>query len=210
MTENFDQERRALLAAILPHVPFDGWTQRALAAGAEEAGVSAGRLVRLFPGGPSDVLSFFSLEADRQMLLGLEALDLPAMKVRDKVATALRLRLEVLAPHREAVRRGLSYFALPPHAGLGLTCLYRTVDAVWHGIGDRSSDYNFYSKRLLLSGVLSSTLVYWLNDNSEGFEATWAFLERRIGEVLKVGGTFGRTFGKLLSLPERLVGARRV
>ena len=202
------QARRDLLEAILPHVTFDGWTMRAMLAGAEDLGQGAAELDRHFPGGPLDVVRFFSAQADREMLKALEGQGLGAMRVRERVATAVRLRLNVIAPHREAVRRSLSFLALPGNAPAALACLYRTVDAIWHGIGDRSTDYNFYSKRLLLSGVFSSTLIYWLNDDSEGFAASWDFLERRIDEVLKIGGKFGKTVGRLLDLPDRLVRAR--
>jgi ubiquinone biosynthesis protein COQ9 len=181
-----DDAREKLLDAILPNVPFDGWTHKALSAGAADLDLDPLELDRLFPGGPADVIECFSARADRQMLQGLGALELESMRVRDKVAAAVRLRLEALEPHREAVQRGLTFLGLPPNGALGLRCLYRTVDAVWHGIGDRSVDYNFYSKR-----------------------ATWAFLDRRIGEVLKIGGSFGKTFGRLLELPERIVAAGR-
>jgi ubiquinone biosynthesis protein COQ9 len=204
-----DDAREKLLDAILPNVPFDGWTHKALSAGAADLDLDPLELDRLFPGGPADVIECFSARADRQMLQGLEGLELESMRVRDKVAAAVRLRLEALEPHREAVQRGLTFLGLPPNGALGLRCLYRTVDAVWHGIGDRSVDYNFYSKRLLLSGVYSSTLLYWLNDGSEDHQATWAFLDRRIGEVLKIGGSFGKTVGRLLELPERIVAAGR-
>ena len=200
--------RKELLDAVLAHVPFDGWSTRALRAGAQDLGLAAEGQQRLFPGGPAEAIRFFSSEADRQMLDGLARLDLAAMKVRERVAAAVRLRLEALSPHREAVRRGISFFALPANGPLGVSCLYRSVDAVWHGIGDRSTDYNFYSKRLLLAGVYSSTLMFWLNDRSKGQEASWAFLDRRIGEVLKIGGRFGKSFGRLLNLPDRIFAKR--
>jgi ubiquinone biosynthesis protein COQ9 len=200
--------REELLDALLAHVPFDGWSTRALRAGAEDLGLDAGDLQRLFPGGPAEAIRFFSSEADRRMLESLAGLDLAAMKVRERVAAAVRLRLETLSPHREAVRRGISFFALPANGPLGVSCLYRSVDAVWQGIGDRSTDYNFYSKRLLLAGVYSSTLMFWLNDRSEGQDASWAFLDRRIGEVLKIGGRFGKTFGRILNLPDRILAKR--
>ncbi len=203
-----DTQREKLLTAILPHVAFDGWSRVALRAGCADLGLPETELERHFPAGPADVIRFFSDQADREMLAGLEALDLGTMKIRDRVASAVRLRLGAVAAHREAIQRGLGFFAQPDHAALGLACLYRTVDAIWHGIGDRSTDYNFYSKRLLLSAVYSSTLVYWLNDDSEDSALSWAFLERRIGEVLKVGGRFGKTFGRLLNLPDRLAQMR--
>ena len=129
------------------------------------------------------------------------------MKVRERIATAVRLRLEQVAPHREAVQRGLAFFALPQNAAIGLKCLYRTVDAIWYAAGDRATDYNFYSKRLLLAGVYSSTLLVWLNDTSEDQAETWAFLERRIAEVLQVAGLLGKAVTGALDLPDRL--ARR-
>jgi ubiquinone biosynthesis protein COQ9 len=131
------------------------------------------------------------------------------MKVRERIAAAVRLRLEAMAPHREAVRRTVALHMLPLYAHHGLRSLYATVDAVWRGIGDTSTDFNFYTKRLLLAGVLSSTTLFWLNDRSEGHQATWGFLERRIGEVLKIGGSVGKTMKSLLDLPDRLMAARR-
>jgi ubiquinone biosynthesis protein COQ9 len=207
--DNIDRTRETLMLAALVHVPFDGWSDAAIRAGAADAGLSPAEALNAFPGGPAEALGLFSDWADREMLAGLEKIDLGALKMRDRVAAGVRLRLEVLAPHKEAVRRGLSLLALPPHAGLGLKSLHRTVDAIWTMAGDRSTDYNYYTKRLLLAGVLSSTTLFWLNDRSEGHRATWAFLERRIDEVLKVGGRLGKTMKSLLDLPDRLMAARR-
>ena len=205
---NIDQARETLLLAMLPHVPFDGWSETAIRAGAEDAGLTPAEALNAFPGGPLEALALFSDWADRQMLARLETADLAAMKVREKVAAGVRLRLEVLEPHKEAVRRGLSVLSLPPNAGLGLKGLHRTVDAIWTMAGDRATDYNYYTKRLLLAGVLSSTTLFWLNDRSENHAATWAFLERRIDEVLKVGGRLGKTMKSLLDLPDRLMAGR--
>ncbi len=203
-----EETRDQLIAAALAHVPFDGWTGRALRAGAADLGLEPALAANAFPGGPAELLDAFSAEIDRRMLAELEARDLKAMKHRQRIATALRTRLELLAPHREAVRRGLSFLALPRNAALGVKCLYRSVDAIWHGAGDTSTDYNFYTKRLLLAGVYSATLLFWLNDESEGRAETWAFLDRRLAEVIKLGGGLGRVLGGLLDLPDRLLRAR--
>ncbi len=200
--------RQVLLEATLPQVPFDGWSQRALMNGAQAAGLTSEEAMNLFPGGPADVIAFHSEEADRRMLEGLAGLGLEDMKVRERIAAAVRLRLEQNAGEREAIRKALSYLAMPQHAKLATKLLYRTVDAMWLAAGDRSTDYNFYSKRLLLAGVYSSTLLVWLDDQSEGFEKTWAFLERRIEEVLKVGGKFGKGMKQLLDFPDRLFQRR--
>lgn len=206
---DIDKTRETLLLATLAHVPFDGWSAAAVRAGAKDAGLTPAEALNAFPAGATEALALFSDWADREMLARLDRIDLDALKVREKVAAGVRLRLEVLAPHKEAVRRGLSVLALPQNAGQGLKSLHRTVDAIWTMAGDRATDYNYYTKRLLLAGVLSSTTLFWLNDRSEGHQATWGFLERRIGEVLKIGGSVGKTMKSLLDLPDRLMAARR-
>lgn len=200
-----DDLRRRLLDAVLRHVPFDGWSQAALRAAARDIGVSVALARNAFPDGPPEIAAFFAAEADRAMLEALEARALGDMRVRDRVASAIRLRLEEATPHREAVRRALALLALPQNARLATASLYHTVDAIWYAAGDTATDYNFYTKRLLLAGVYSSTLLFWLNDRSEGFEETWAFLDRRIDEVLRVGGTVGKVVGRALSAPDRLL-----
>jgi ubiquinone biosynthesis protein COQ9 len=204
----FEERRLLLLEAVLAQVPFDGWSRRALLAAAESLGLSEAEALNLFPGGPSELIAFHSEEADRRMLRGLAELGLEEMKVRERIATAVRLRLEQNQGEREAIRKGLTFLALPQHAALATKLLYRTVDAMWLAAGDRSTDYNFYTKRLLLSGVYSSTLLVWLDDQSEGFEKTWAFLDRRIDNVLKVGGSIGKGMKRLLDLPDRLFEKR--
>ena len=204
-----DQKARdSLMLAILPHVAFDGWSQSAIKSGAADAGIEPAVAFNTFPAGPADLMAHFSAWADRRMLETLEKQDVAAMRVSERVAAGVRTRLELLAPHREALRRGLAFLAMPQQATLGLKCLYRTVDAIWYAAGDTSTDYNFYSKRMLLAGVYSSTLLYWLNDKSEDFVDSWAFLDRRIAEVLKIGGRLGKTMKSLMDLPERLVRNR--
>jgi ubiquinone biosynthesis protein COQ9 len=208
---DIEKTRDSLLLATLPHVMFDGWRWTAVRAGAADAGISEVDALNAFPNGAEEVLEYFSHWADRRMLEELDKRGLDEMRVRDRVALAVRTRLEILEPHREAVRRGLSAFAFPQNSALGLKCLYRSVDAIWYACGDTSTDYNFYTKRLLLAGVLSSTLIYWLDDSSEHHADTWDFLDRRIDEVLKIGGRMGKALKSVLDFPDRLVkmGPRR-
>ncbi len=187
----------AVLEASLPHVAFDGWTDRTLRAGAESANLDSGAAKRAFPGGGIDAVAHFSDWADRRMLAGLddEAEAFAELRVRDKITRAVRLRLEILAPHREAVRRAMTVLAMRGRARLSARLLYRSVDAMWRAAGDTSTDYNFYTKRGLLAGVQSSTLLYWLGDTSEDYAATWGFLDRRIADVMRVGKAIGKMRG---------------
>jgi len=178
--------RDNLLKATLPHVPFDGWTKAALLHGAADAGISSADAMRAFPDGARDMIPWHSRLADRVMMQQLQALDLPSMRIRDRIAAAVRVRLQQNEADREAIRRAMTFMAMPQNAALSTQSLYRTVDDMWFAAGDTATDWNFYTKRLLLAGVYSSTLLYWLNDQSEDHADTWAFLDRRIENVMQV------------------------
>jgi ubiquinone biosynthesis protein COQ9 len=186
MTQNRDEIRTGLLVATLAHVPFDGWTARAMANGARAAGMDPLDIRRYFPGGAAEMVAYFGAWADGCMTEALAARELADLRIRERIALALRLRLEALAPHREAVRATLAWLAIPTNAPLAAKCLYRTVDAAWYGIGDKSWDFNFYTKRALLAAVVAATALYWLDDESEGSADTYAFMERRIADVMKI------------------------
>lgn len=184
--------RDAVLDAAMSHIPFDGWTREAAIRGAEDAGLDAAAAMRAFPGGQRDMIAWHLRQADRHMAEALADMDLGSLKIRERIATAVRTRLEQHMSHRDAIRKALTFLALPQNAPMAAQALYRTVDEMWHAAGDTSTDWNFYSKRGLLAGVYSSTVLYWLNDKSEGFEDTWAFLDRRIADVLKIPKLTGR------------------
>ena len=204
-TESDHEEmRRAILAAALVHVPFDGWTQASLSAGARDAGYSETEIVNAFPGGPIDMIAFWSTDADRRMLSSLERLGLPQLRVRERIASAVRVRLEDVVAHREALRRALGLLALPHNAARGADLTWRSVDAIWWAAGDTSTDFNFYTKRALLTAVYASTLLRFLDDRSEGCAETWAFLDRRIGEVMRVPQLLGSLKDRLAKFPNPL------
>ena len=208
MSEDRLELRDRLLQAMLPHVPFDGWTAAALRRGAEEAGIDAAGTQGAFPGGGGDMVAHFSDWSDRRMLIELEGMDLPSMRVTARVRSALQVRLRQAEAHREAVRRALALLAMPQNALLGAKLLYRTVDAIWHAAGDNATDWNFYSKRGLLAGVFSATVLYWLGDRSEDYADTWGFLDRRLGDVATFGKATARLKERLSGFP-RPYGPRR-
>lgn len=206
MSDDLMALRDKIVEAALPHVPFDGWTPRAARRAAADLGLTRADAMRAFPFGAADMVAHFSDLADRRMVAELERRDIASMKIRERITTAVRVRLEQAAPHREAVRRALAVLALPSNVVLGGKCLYRTVDAMWVAAGDRSTDWNFYSKRSLLAGVFSSTVLYWLDDRSDDMADTWAFLDRRIADVMRIPKVTGRvrSFVDRLPNPARL------
>jgi ubiquinone biosynthesis protein COQ9 len=195
----FDRERarEEIIAAALPNVPFDGWTPEVLRHAAQAAGFDPVTALRVFPRGPVEAITAWVASADRAMLTALESRATGEMKTRQRIALAIRLRLEGLGAHREAVRRALALLALPHNAPAAASAVWHTVDAIWYAAGDTATDFNYYSKRGLLAGVYSATLMYWLDDKSEGFADTWTFLDRRLADVMRVPETLGKLRDRL-------------
>lgn len=176
-------ETERLLDAALVHVPFDGWSRATLAAAARDTGIEAALAHALFPRDGVDLALAFHRRGDAAMAAELAARDLAGLRLRDKVALAVRLRLE--GGEREAVRRAAALFALPQHAGAGVGALWQSADAIWTALGDGSRDGNWYTKRATLASVYGAVLLYWLGDDSPGQEATWEFLDRRVEGVMR-------------------------
>lgn len=188
MTETTDHTPDAmarLVEAALMHVPFDGWSEASFKAAAGDAGMTVAEARAICPRGAVDLALAFHAQGDAAMVAKLAETDLTALRYSDRVAFAIRTRLELVEHDKEAVRRGVTLFALPMHAADGARALWQTADAIWTALGDTSEDLNWYTKRATLSGVYSSTVLYWLGDQSMDHAATWAFLERRIDDVMR-------------------------
>ncbi len=185
MTITYEDAKTQLLDAILLHVPFDGWSEAAFKAALSDTGIDADLGRAICPRGALDLAVAFHKAGDAAMIERLQSEDLSALKFRDKIAAAVRFRLEA-ASDKEAVRRGSTLFALPMHAGEGAKLIWGTCDAIWTALGDTSEDVNWYTKRATLAGVYSSTVLFWLGDQSDGHMATWEFLDRRIENVMQI------------------------
>ncbi|MCC7320992.1 MAG: COQ9 family protein [Rubellimicrobium sp.] len=177
-------ETRLLLAAALPDVAFDGWSDAVLRRAAASIGMDAARVRALLPRGAVDLAVASHRIGDEEMRRRLALADQTGMRLRERVALALRLRLAA-TPGREAVRRATALLALPHLAPTGAALVWATADAVWDALGDRTTDGNWYTKRATLSAVWASTIAFWLGDTSDGESATAAFIDRRIADVLR-------------------------
>lgn len=178
-----DPTRAALVRAILPQVPFDGWSDRSFEAAAREAEVTLAEARAAAPRGALDLAVEWHRMGDRAMLRELRASDLRSMRTRERIAFAVRTRM-AQTPEREALRRSTALFALPQNAALGAQLLWETADHIWTALGDNSRDGNWYSKRATLAAVLASTVLYRLGDESPGLARTAEFVDRRIDGVM--------------------------
>lgn len=213
MTMSPDEQKAAILDAALPHVAFDGWSETTFRAAVDTTGIPMADARALFPRGAVDLALHFHKLGDDAMAVKMREADLSDMRYRDKVAAAVRYRIEAIED-KEAVRRAAALFALPHHAGDSARALWGTADRIWTALGDTSDDLNWYSKRATLSGVYAATLLYWLGDDSYENADTWAFLDRRIDDVMQIEKAKAQArklpgVGQLMEMPNRLFGRVR-
>ncbi len=172
---------------------FDGWTDTALRQAAEALEIDEAVAFDIFPHRPIDLVLAHSSLGDERLVEATSGQEwFESQKVRDKIKSLIMTRFDQHQHEREAIRRGLAVLAMPVHAPAATAALYRTVDAMWKVAGDTATDYNRHTKRLLLSGVYSSSLLVWLNDQSEDLATTEAFVRRRIENVLSIFGGMGK------------------
>jgi ubiquinone biosynthesis protein COQ9 len=181
-----EQLRRRLALAVGENAVFDGWTQQAVDAAATQLGVDPVQARLAIPKTQAGMIDVYIQEVDRALEAWFTPERLAGMKIREKIRSLVWRRLEIQAPAREALRRALAILAMPQNVPLALRISWRTADIMWRLAGDTSTDFNHYTKRMTLGAVYGSTLVVWLDDQSDEFMDTAAFLDRRIDDVMQI------------------------
>jgi len=184
-SDPFDDVRSVFLPVAVKAAVFDGFSPQMMANAAKSAGVSEAQLAAAFPTGALGIVEYWSSKADQASAAALAGEGAKTLKIRKKVALGVEARIAFLRPDKEAARRAAAFLALPQNAPAGARLLWTASDAIWRAMGDPSTDFNFYSKRAILSGVLSSTMARWFADDSEGEAETKAFLRARIENVMQ-------------------------
>lgn len=182
---NLDELRAELAPRLPAHAAFDGWSERALAMAAAELGVPADRARLAFPGGAVEMIDAWFDAVDKAMLAAFPPERIAALKIRERIRDLVLFRLEAAAPSREALRRAVAILAMPQNAPHAARLAWRSADRMWRLAGDTATDFNHYSKRAILAGVYGSTMLVFLDDDSEDMAETRAFLDRRIEDVMR-------------------------
>jgi len=179
-------EVRAALAPILPrHAAFDGWRAEAVTMAAQQCGIDADIARLAFPGGAMDMIDAWFTSIDQRMLAALPPEKLVALSIRQRITALVEARLTLLARDREALRRAQAILAMPRNATRAARLGWRAADAMWRAAGDESTDLAHYSKRMTLAGVYAATLLVFVDDESEDWTESRAFLARRIEGVMR-------------------------
>jgi ubiquinone biosynthesis protein COQ9 len=180
-----EQLRRKLALAVGENAVFDGWTSKAVSSAALQLGIDPVQARLAMPKSQSGLIDCYIQEVDRALEAWFTTERLHGLKIREKIRQLVWRRLEIMTPAREAVRRALAILAMPQNLPLALGISWRTADLMWRIAGDTSTDFNHYTKRMTLGAVYGSTLLAWLDDRSEGWSDTAAFLDRRIDDVMR-------------------------
>ena len=179
-------EVRAALAPILPrHAAFDGWRREAVTMAAEQCGIDAGIAALAFPGGAMEMIDAWFESIDSRMREALPQEKLATLSIRMRITALVETRLTLLARDREALRRAQAVMAMPRNAAAAARLGWRAADVMWRAAGDETTDLNHYTKRLTLAGVYAATLLVFVDDESEDWAETRAFLARRIEGVMR-------------------------
>jgi len=177
--------RLKLALTVGENAVFDGWTHKAVDSAANQLGIDPAQARLAFPKDPPYMIEAWIDGVDAAMVAHFTPERIAAMKIRDRIRSLIWFRLETTGDAREAVRTALAILAMPQNVPLALRTGWRSADLMWRLAGDTATDYNHYSKRLILSGVYASTLLAWLDDQSEGWADTAAFLDRRLADVMR-------------------------
>jgi ubiquinone biosynthesis protein COQ9 len=180
-----EQLRRKLALAVGENAVFDGWTRQAVDSAAGQLGIDPVQARLAMPKTQAGLIDLYIQEVDRALEAYFTPERLSALKIREKIRALVWRRLEIMGPAREAIRRGLAILAMPQNVPLALRISWRTADLMWRIAGDTSTDFNHYTKRMTLGAVYGSTLLVWLDDESDGWAETAAFLDRRIDDVMR-------------------------
>lgn len=190
-----EEMAQALAPAVADAAVFDGWTDKAVASAAEQAGLDPDVARLVYPGGAMDMIAAWIATIDRAMAEALPADMLAQMGFSARIRTMLVFRIEHLARNREALRRALTVMARPANLARAARLGWRSADLMWRMAGDTATDFNHYSKRAILASVYASTLAVLVDDDSAGQAETFAFMDRRLQDVARFGKAKARMTG---------------
>lgn len=185
--------RDLILEKALQLVPTKGWSNSILMKSAQEIGLHSQVAKVMFPRGIIEIIDYYLQSIDKTMLTEIKKLPLSEMRIRDRIKQALLIRIKILINRKKITLKTISFLSLPWHITHAMKFSWRVADLIWKEAGlDSSTDFNYYTKRVLLMKVYESAIMYCLNDKSNDLHDTIDFLERKIENVITVGKFFSK------------------
>ena len=186
--------RLALAPEIAAAAAFDGWSDTAIDAAAQSLGVAPAAARLAFPGGAADMIAAWIERIDADTVLALPQDGLAALRVPERIRRLVEFRIDAVAGREEALRRALAILAMPQNLRRAAKLGWSSADLIWRLAGDTATDFNHYTKRTILSGIVAATLAVLIDDHSADKAETRAFLDRRLKDVARFEKTKAQLF----------------
>mmetsp|Transcript_51322 Transcript_51322/g.154210 ORF Transcript_51322/g.154210 Transcript_51322/m.154210 type:complete len:376 (-) Transcript_51322:50-1177(-) len=192
---NLDDGKKAILTSALHHVHEHGWTEDALAAGVMSVSLPPAT-IGLVSGGRTDLVSHFMdrCNADLREVLHREwqpKWDEEQTPVRERIARALQMRLEMVVPYVQSGRwhEGMALgVSSPSTAAVTAGQLDTMAGIVADAAGLSASEAFGTPGRAAIASAFASAELHLLTDKSAGHSDTWCFLHQRVGDLEMMAG----------------------
>lgn len=178
--EEHYNKKISFIKSLLEILPFNEWNNKLLAEAEEKCNFAKGYSLILFPNGLLEIVEFLESYLDNTVLENLNKQEAPG-KIREKISLAVKTRIKTVPPIIHS--KNAAYFALNPFQGTEVA--FRSCDVIWHYAGDKSVDHNYYTKRGLLLSVYVSSILFYIQDESENYIDTDKFIETAVENIVK-------------------------
>ena len=190
-----DHNKKKILKIFLEICDFEGITEETLSKAFDLSGINSKFKNILFENGCFDLIDFFIEEEGRKIAEEiLNISNFKDLKVREKIKLALYIFFDNQQKQKQALRRMRSFcldvrnisnynYRLKP---LFLILKYsgKISDFIWKAIEDKSTDFNFYTKRLTLAKIITKSLIVFFKDEDEKLEETKRFIDLQIEKII--------------------------
>jgi AcrR family transcriptional regulator len=196
-------DREKIIAAFMALLAEKRFEEIGLAEIAEAAGVSLAEFRGEFAS-PLAILAAHIKDTDRAVLAA-DFSDMAEELPRERLFDVVMRRLEILAPHREAVHSLLRSASRNPPLAMAFNGLaVRSQQWMLTAAGVGASGPRGMMRAQGLALLFGSVLRTWVNDDDPGLARTMAALDR----ALSRGQRFAGLFEDLLGVPARLCRLR--
>ncbi|CAM9488572.1 unnamed protein product [Chrysoparadoxa australica] len=177
--------RERVLQASLQHVPQLGWSEAALAKGAQDCGLP-GVATGMFNRGAIELVDHFmenALEDLRQQCKvdqdeGEVGENMSQPTGEERLQAAMLARLQSLQPYRSQWPQAMALGMVPGNVKSTAKSLAHLADELAVTSGDTSTELDWYGKRVAIAGFYVAAELYMLSDSTDDLKDTRDFLAR--------------------------------
>ncbi|MBL6675336.1 MAG: COQ9 family protein [Alphaproteobacteria bacterium] len=147
-------------------------------------GLNINEIELLFPEGNIDLIKFTLEQLNKELEEYCKKIDLIRLPVHKRIKKVLLSKISLMNKNK-LFYRSIFLNLLIPKKNFSLSNqLYNSVDQIWFIAGDSSTDFNFYTKRLILSGIYSRVMLFFFNNNNQ--EELENILDESLKRVSKI------------------------